>query len=99
MQEKYPNICEKLIDLNQKMKLTGPASILSELLKESSHLKATLRSLRRRVAVNLRRSIDLAREYENSIGNSGLGCARYLQDAILKEVKSEEANPVGEEEM
>jgi ATP-dependent helicase/nuclease subunit A len=98
LQEKYPNICEKLIDLNQKMKLTGPASILSELLKESSHLKATPRSLRRRVAVNLRRSIDLAREYENSIGNSGLGCARYLQDAILKEVKSEEANPVGEEE-
>ena len=96
--EKYPLFCEKLLELNQKMQLEGPASVLSELLKESSLLNVIPRSSRRRVAVNLRQAVDLAREYENSIGNSGLGCAHYLQDAIKKEVKSEEANPVGEEE-
>ena len=76
----------------------GPSSALAKLLEDSSVVLSSPAWKRPRVAANLRRAVDLAREYEASMGMSLSGCASYLRYMTVKGIDSREADTLGDQD-
>ena len=74
------------------------ATALAALLKNSTTLASYPSWRRARVAANLRRAVDLAREYEGAMGRSLSGCAAYLRDVAARGIDSKEADILGEDD-
>ncbi|GAB6280312.1 MAG: UvrD-helicase domain-containing protein [Thermovirga sp.] len=76
----------------------GPSRAIALLLENDRILLSYPSWRRSRIAANLRRGVDLAREYETSMGRSLSGCVAYLRDVTRREMDSKEADILGEDD-
>ncbi len=95
-EEHSPREASRFEKLRREGLAAGPSRPLTDLLEDSSVLLSYPSWKRPRVAANLRRAIDLAREYEASMGMSLAGCASYLRYMTRKGIESKEADTLGE---
>ncbi|MFP4482841.1 MAG: PD-(D/E)XK nuclease family protein, partial [Thermovirgaceae bacterium] len=74
------------------------SSLVAGFLEDEQTLLAFPSWKRRRVAANLRRAVDIAREYEVFMDSSLPGCAEYLEKVTARGIQAEEADVLGEQE-
>ncbi|MEA3507725.1 MAG: 3'-5' exonuclease, partial [Synergistota bacterium] len=86
-----PDIVARMEELRKKALTEGPASALGRLLQDVSAVAAHPSWRRLRAAANIRRAIDLAREYENTAGGNLAGCAAWIRNTIRSGNPSAEA--------
>lgn len=96
--EECPDDAARFEDLRRTGLAAGSSLALAKLLENSSVILSCPAWKRPRLAANLRRAVDLAREYERSMGMSLSGCASYLRYMILKGIDSKEADTLGEKD-
>jgi ATP-dependent exoDNAse (exonuclease V) beta subunit len=96
--EKSPDAAEWFDNCRKAGLASGPSVALALLLNESRVLASYPSWRRARVAANLRRAVDLAREYEGAMGRSLSGCAAYLGDVASRGIDSKEADILGEDD-
>lgn len=89
---------QELLRLRRRALLLGPARLLEELTAQAAPFMILPPYLRRRALANLRRAVDLAREYETSRGRSLWGCADYMARGDRGPGSLEEAPVLGERE-
>ncbi|MDR1885894.1 MAG: UvrD-helicase domain-containing protein [Synergistaceae bacterium] len=92
--ETYPSQASRLSRLRREAVLAGPARALLTLLEDRSWLDSYGVSLRPRVLANLRRCVEIAREYEASMGRSLPACADYLGRSMRGAAPTEEPDPI-----
>ena len=95
--DRRPDIVTRMEELRKKALTEGPASALGRLLQDVSAVAAHPSWRRRRVAANIRRAIDLAREYENTAGGNLAGCAAWIRNTIRNGSPSAEAGALDDE--
>ncbi|MDO9508034.1 MAG: UvrD-helicase domain-containing protein [Thermovirgaceae bacterium] len=76
----------------------GPSRAIAALIENDQVLLSFPSWRRSRVAANLRRGVDLAREYEAAMGRNLSGCAAYLRDVTRRGVDSKEADILGKDD-
>ena len=96
--EEHPLEASRFERLRREGLAAGPSRPLATLLEDDSALLSCEGWKRPRVAANLRRAIDLAREYEVGLGMSLGGCAGYLRDMTRKGIETREADTLGEDD-
>ena len=98
LKEAFPETAAWFYDCRRSGLAAGPSRALASLLETGRVLLSYPSWRRARVAANLRRGVDLAREYESSLGRSLSGCAGYLRDVTRREMDSKEADILGEDD-
>lgn len=93
--ERHPLGAERFEALRRRALCEGPAAALASLAEDLRWLRSYPAATRSRVAANLQRTVELAREYESTFGPSLAGCAAYLERALRRERDVEE--PGGDE--
>ncbi|MDR3253949.1 MAG: UvrD-helicase domain-containing protein [Synergistaceae bacterium] len=78
----FPDETSRFMALRRRAHLAGPSSALLSLIEDQSWLAVYRAETRLRVMSNIRRAIEIARDYESSIGASLSGCADYLGRAM-----------------
>lgn len=96
--ETFPNLDEKLSRWREIGRIKGASSVIEELVSDGSILERFAEWKRAGVAANLRRTVDLLREYESTIGSGLSGAASWLADAMVRRAKEEEAGSIGPDE-
>ncbi len=96
--EEHPLEASRFERLRREGLAAGPSRPLATLLEDDSALLSSEGWKRPRVAANLRRAIDLAREYEEGLGMSLAGCAGYLRDMTRRGIETREADTLGEDD-
>ena len=81
---KYPEAMLHIDILRRRALLESPSSALSALLESPSWLRTFRGDARRRAFANIRRGVEIAREYEAAMGNSLSGCADYLAAELAR---------------
>lgn len=94
----YPEKARRFRSLRLKARVLGPSALVSGFLEDERTLLAFPSWKRRRVAANLRRAVDIAREYEAYMDSSLPGCAEYLETVTARGIQAEEADVLGEQE-
>ncbi len=98
-QEKWPHLARQIDDWRLMAHFLGPSAVLASFLEKSdSFLRAFPAWKRRGVAANMRKAIDMAREFEEAIGTSLPGCASYLREAMERQEKFAEPDVSNEKE-
>jgi ATP-dependent exoDNAse (exonuclease V) beta subunit len=92
-----PGEAERLISLRRTARLVGPAGALLSLLEAPSWLPAYSENARQRVLANLRKGVEIAMEYESSMGRSLPACADYLGHSMRGSAGTEEPDMSSEE--
>lgn len=90
LKREEPRTWGRLNALRRIALLDAPSSALSELLNEPLWLRAFSGDARRRAYANVRRGVQLVREYENAMGRTLAGCADYLASELKKSAVQEE---------
>ncbi|MBP8996311.1 MAG: UvrD-helicase domain-containing protein [Synergistales bacterium] len=96
--QEHPLEASRFERLRREGLAAGPSRPLATLLEDDSALLSCEGWKRPRVAANLRRAIDLAREYEAGLGMSLGGCADYLRDMTRRGIETREADTLGEDD-
>ncbi|EFC91279.1 UvrD/REP helicase [Dethiosulfovibrio peptidovorans DSM 11002] len=94
----YPEIFARLERWREIGLVQGASRVMEELVADGAVLDRFAEWKRRGVAANLRRTVDLLREYESTLGNGLSGAASWLGEALRKRAKEEEAGAVGPDE-
>jgi ATP-dependent exoDNAse (exonuclease V) beta subunit len=94
--EIYPEQADRLLKMRRTAKLAGPSVALLSLMEDRSWLGAFTPSMRPRVMANVRRCVDVAREYEASMGSSLPACAEYLGESMRSASPTEEPDALSE---
>jgi ATP-dependent exoDNAse (exonuclease V) beta subunit len=94
----YPEKARRFRSLRLKARVLGPSALVAGFLEDEQTLLAFPSWKRRRVAANLRRAVDIAREYEVYMDSSLPGCAEYLETVTARGIQAEEADVLGEQE-
>ncbi|MGC9373266.1 MAG: PD-(D/E)XK nuclease family protein, partial [Thermovirgaceae bacterium] len=94
----YPEKARRFRSLRLKARVFGPSALVAGFLEDEQTLLAFPSWKRRRVAANLRRAVDIAREYEAYMDSSLPGCAEYLETVTARGIQAEEADVLGEQE-
>ena len=94
----FPDTAEWLRRCRRTGLAAGPSSALAMLLGDARILLSYPSWRRSRIAANLRRGVDLAGEYEASMGRSLTGCAAYLRDVTRRGSDAREADILGEDD-
>jgi ATP-dependent exoDNAse (exonuclease V) beta subunit len=89
--ERHPLGAERFETLRRRALCEGPAAALASLTEDLRWLRSYPAATRSRVAANLQRTVELAREYESTFGPSLAGCAAYLGRALRRERDVEES--------
>ncbi len=98
-QQQWPHLAQQIQEWRLMAHFLGPSSVLASFLGRGNETLLSFPAWKRRsVAANIRKAIDIAREFEETIGISLPGCARYLRDAVEKQEKITEAEVSGEHE-
>ncbi|MDR1944206.1 MAG: UvrD-helicase domain-containing protein [Synergistaceae bacterium] len=80
--ERRPMEASRFESLRRRARLSGPSMALFGLLEDPSWLAAYKAEVRLRVLANVRRGVEIARDYETSLGASLSACADYLGRAM-----------------
>lgn len=96
--EECPDDAARFEDLRRTGLAAGPSLALAKLLNNISVILSCPAWKRPRLAANLRRAVDMAREYEASMGMSLSGCASYLRYMTVKGIDSKEADTLGDQD-
>jgi ATP-dependent exoDNAse (exonuclease V) beta subunit len=91
--ERHPLGAERFEALRRRALCEGPASALASLAEDLRWLRSYPAAIRPRVAANLQRTVELAREYESTFGPSLAGCAAYLERALRRRRGRRSAHP------
>ncbi|MDR1481774.1 MAG: UvrD-helicase domain-containing protein [Synergistaceae bacterium] len=94
--EIYPEQADRLSKMQRTAELAGPSGALLSLMEDRSWLDAFIPSMRPRVMANVRRCVDVAREYEASMGSSLSACAEYLGEFMRSASPAEEPEALSE---
>ncbi len=97
-EDKKPGISSKLLRMAKKGVVEGPSRVIEELVADGKSLKRYPPWLRKRASANMRKAIDIVREYETCRGKDLEGCVEYLYNAAGRGIKLEEAPLTGEDE-
>lgn len=95
---RHPQRARRFLSQRLKARVFGPSSVVAGFLEDEHILLAFPSWKRRRIAANLRRAVDIAREYEAYMDSSLPGCAEYLETVTARGVQAEEADVLGEQE-
>lgn len=98
LEEAFPESAARFSACRRAGLAAGPSRAIASLLEDERVLLSCPSWRRARVAANLRRGVDLAREYETSMGRSLSGCAAYLREVTLMDIDSKEADILGEDD-
>jgi len=96
--EKYPDLADRLERWRRIASMEGVSKVLALVLEQGDILMAFPFWKRRKAAANLRKTIDITREYENIIGKNIGGCAEYLGESMGSGIAMEDADSTGEKE-
>lgn len=95
---RHPDLMNRLDLLREIGRMKGASSVIEILGSDGSVLERFAEWKRRGVAANLRRTVDLLREYESTLGRGLSGAASWIGEALSRRAKEEEAGAVGPEE-
>ena len=95
---KYPDLADRLERWRRIASMEGVSKVLALVLEQGDILMAFPSWKRRKAAANLRKAIDITREYENIIGKNIGGCAEYLGESMSSGIAMEDADSTGERE-
>jgi ATP-dependent exoDNAse (exonuclease V) beta subunit len=98
LSKEYPREASRFERLRKEGLAAGPSRPFASLLDDDSVMLSCQGWMRPRVAANLRKAVDLAREYEAGLGMSLTGCAAYLRDMTRKGIETTEADTLGEDD-
>ncbi len=90
--ENHPDRFAELENLRRHARVLGPSASLLLLLQDQRWLAAYRNEARGRVLANVRRCVDIVREYEVAFGRGLSACADYLGRAMRESAPIEEAN-------
>lgn len=93
-----PTAAQRFLKRRMEARIEGPSSAIAGFLQEEETLLSFPSWKRRRVAANLRRAVDIAREYETFMDTSLAGCAEYLEKVTARGIQAEETDVIGEQE-
>nr|WP_321500711.1 UvrD-helicase domain-containing protein [uncultured Dethiosulfovibrio sp.] len=96
--EGFPGLWKKLERWRITGRVKGASAVMEELVADGSILERFADWKRSGVAANLRRTVDLLREYESTVGSGLSGASGWLADAMKRKAKEEEAGSVGPDE-
>ncbi len=96
--QELPALWEKLKRWRIIGRVKGASAVMEELVVDGSILERFAEWKRSGVAANLRRTVDLLREYETTVGSGLSGASAWLADAMKRKAKEEEAGSVGPDE-
>jgi len=94
--QNHPQKWEAFMRLRKVAKVKGASWALASLLEEGTTLLSYPRWKRRRIAANLRKAIDVVREYENYVDPSLEGAAAYIERATYQGADMQEADILGD---
>lgn len=94
--ERYPEHLDGLDGLRRRARVAGPSAALLSLLEKPAWLAAYRAEARAKVLANVRKGVDVVREYEATFGRSLSACADYLGRAMRENAPIEESNPAAE---
>lgn len=78
--------------------LEGVSHVFSMIISKTEIIKAFPAWKRKKAVANLRKAIDITREYENSMGRDLGGCSDYLSGSLGRGIAMEDADSTGEKE-
>jgi ATP-dependent exoDNAse (exonuclease V) beta subunit len=81
--ERFAEPAARFMGIRRRARLAGPSFALSALLEELSWLSAYRSESRLRVLANVRRGMEMARDYESSFGMNLAACADYLRRSAM----------------
>lgn len=94
----HPDTAGRFLQRRHEARVSGPSRAIAAFLEDEKTLLSFPFWKRRRVAGNLRRAVDIAREYETFVDSSLAGCAEYLEKVTARGIQTEEADVLGEQE-
>ncbi|MDR3354329.1 MAG: UvrD-helicase domain-containing protein, partial [Synergistaceae bacterium] len=95
--ETYPAQADRLAKMRRTAKLTGPSAAFLLLTEDWSWLEGFSPSARPRIMANVRRCVEVTREYESSMGRSLPACAEYLGRSMRSASPTEEPDALPED--
>ncbi len=96
--KELPGVWAMIMSLRKTAMLRGVASMILDILKAPSFMRAYDPEQRKRVNANIVYLSDLAAEYEYSQGKSLVGCAAYMQSAVSSMQQKEEPDVASTEQ-
>ncbi|MBN1332892.1 MAG: UvrD-helicase domain-containing protein, partial [Synergistales bacterium] len=87
----YPEVRRKMEKWRKQAFLEGVSFILGDIIREPGIFLRFPPWKRKRAAANIRKAIDITREYETYMGHDLQGCAAYIEDAVGRGVRMEDA--------
>lgn len=96
--ELYPKITKELLSLRETGRMKGASSVMEVLVSRGELLEGYAPWRRRDAAANLRRAVDLLREYEAVLGRGLIGPSSWIARALRQRVREEEPSPAGQDE-
>jgi len=93
-----PGFEARLTSLSRKAVFEGPSKVIEEIISDGQILAKYPPWLRKRAAANIRKAIDIVREYETCRGRDLEGCVEYLTKSAGRGIRLEEAPVTGEDE-
>ncbi len=78
--------------------LEGVSRVFSLILSRADALKAFPAWKRKKAAANLRKAVDISREYESAMGKDLKGCSEYLRGSMGRGIAMEDADFTGEQD-
>lgn len=94
----FPEVHQKMEKWRKQAFLEGVSAILGNIIREPGIFLRFPTWKRNRAAANIRKAIDITREYEMYMGHDLQGCAGYIEDAVGRGVRMEDALLPGEDD-
>jgi ATP-dependent exoDNAse (exonuclease V) beta subunit len=98
LKETYPCISRNIEHWRRIATLEGISKVFSLILEKGEVLLSFPVWKRKKAAANLRKAIDIAREYEQTLGTDMRGCAAYLRGSMGRGIAMEDASSTGEKD-
>ncbi len=94
---RYPDVACSLERWRRTGRILGASRVMEGLISQAPLLEGIAEWKRSGVAANLRRTVDMLREYEASMGGTLSGASSWLGDALRRRAKGDEAEAVSDD--
>ena len=98
LQNVNPSLSHEMEGWRRIATLEGVSRVFSIILSRADTLKAFPAWKRKKAAANLRKAVDISREYESAMGNDLRGCSEYLRGSMGRGIAMEDADFTGEQD-